>query len=86
MPWSATRLSPWQRDNASDTQEAARALAAHHPGELVRWVMTTHPTSVNAGSADGRSKCSRSCSGYAFAHKGATVALPVDKVAALITA
>lgn len=24
-----------------------------HPGELARWVITTHPAPINAGSTDG---------------------------------
>jgi hypothetical protein len=36
--------------------------SANHPGESVRRVMTTHPTSVNADSADGEDAALSTCS------------------------
>jgi len=40
-------------DNTNSGYSRCSKWSANHPGELARWVMTTHPTSVNAGSADG---------------------------------
>ena len=36
----------------------AAPLGCTRPGELVRWVMTTHPASVNAGSTAGERRVS----------------------------
>jgi hypothetical protein len=45
------RNPPWSHFNWLPT---ALIKLAIHPGELARWVTTTHPESVNAGSVNGQ--------------------------------